>query len=130
MLAIDPDDPAATAGRPAGWSLLDVRWHVGGPPGIAAYDADILPGAVFVDLDRDLAGPPGPDGRPSPLPSPEVFQEAMRRAGVRNDRAIVIYDDADSTAAARPGGFCGTSGTSVSGCSTVATGPGWRPGCR
>jgi thiosulfate/3-mercaptopyruvate sulfurtransferase len=80
--------------------VLDVRWHVGGPPGIEAYRRGHLPGAVFVDLDRDLAGPPGPDGR-HPLPSPEVFQEAMRRAGVRNDRAVVIYDDADSTAAAR-----------------------------
>ncbi len=80
--------------------ILDVRWHLAGPPGIEAYRRGHLPGAVFVDLDRDLAAPPGPAGR-HPLPDAAAFQEAMRRAGVRADRLVVLYDDADSTAAAR-----------------------------
>jgi thiosulfate/3-mercaptopyruvate sulfurtransferase len=80
--------------------LLDVRWHLAGPPGIEAYRRGHLPGAVFLDLDRDLAGPPGPAGR-HPLPAPGRFQEAMRRAGVSQDRPVVVYDDADSMAAAR-----------------------------
>ena len=80
--------------------LLDLRWHLAGPPGIEAYRAGHLPGAVFVDLDRELAGPPGPAGR-HPLPEPGVFQAAMRAAGVAGDRLVVVYDDADSTAAAR-----------------------------
>jgi thiosulfate/3-mercaptopyruvate sulfurtransferase len=80
--------------------VLDVRWHLAGPPGIEAYRRGHLPGAVFVDLDRDLAGPSGPAGR-HPLPAKETFQEAMRRAGVSHDRLVVVYDDADSTAAAR-----------------------------
>lgn len=81
-------------------TLLDVRWRLGGPPGRAAYERGHLPGAVFVDLDRDLAAPPGPQGR-HPLPSPRDFQDAMRRAGVSADRTVVVYDDADSTAAGR-----------------------------
>lgn len=80
--------------------VLDVRWHLAGPPGIEAYRRGHLPGAVFVDLDRDLAGPPGPAGR-HPLPATSAFQEAMRRAGVSHDSLVVVYDDADSTAAGR-----------------------------
>jgi thiosulfate/3-mercaptopyruvate sulfurtransferase len=80
--------------------LLDVRWRLGGPPGIDSYRAGHLPGAVFVDLDADLAGPPGAGGR-HPLPSAAAFQAAMRRAGVRADYPVVVYDDGDSTIAAR-----------------------------
>jgi thiosulfate/3-mercaptopyruvate sulfurtransferase len=81
-------------------TLLDVRWRLTGPPGIDGYQAGHLPGAVFVDLDRDLAAPPGPGGR-HPMPSAAAFQAAMRRAGVSDGRLVVAYDDADSTAAAR-----------------------------
>ncbi|TYK46244.1 sulfurtransferase [Actinomadura decatromicini] len=80
--------------------LLDVRWHLGGPPGIESYRKGHLPGAVFVDLDQDVAGPPGPGGR-HPLPDPAAFESAMRRAGVSGDSLVVVYDDADSTSAAR-----------------------------
>lgn len=81
-------------------SVLDVRWRLGGPPGISGYLAGHIPGAVFVDLDRELSAPPGPDGR-HPMPATTDFEAAMRRAGVRDDRPVVVYDDADSTAAAR-----------------------------
>lgn len=80
--------------------LLDVRWRLGGPPGIDSYRAGHLPSAVFMDLDRDLSGPPGPGGR-HPLPSAADFQAVMRRAGVNDGRPVVAYDDADATAAAR-----------------------------
>ena len=80
--------------------LLDVRWHLAGPPGIESYRKGHLPGAVFVDLDRDVAGPPGNGGR-HPLPETAVFEAAMRRAGVSHDSLVVVYDDADSTSAAR-----------------------------
>ena len=80
--------------------LLDVRWRLGGPPGLDTYREGHLPEAVFIDLDRDLAAPPGPGGR-HPLPDPAAFQEAMRAAGVSQDRPVVVYDDRDATAAAR-----------------------------
>jgi thiosulfate/3-mercaptopyruvate sulfurtransferase len=96
-------DAGALAGAMAAGAapvLLDVRWQLAGPPGAAAYRAGHLPGAVFVDLDRDLAGPPGEGGR-HPLPAPGVFQAAMRRAGVNGGGDVVVYDEADSAAAAR-----------------------------
>ncbi|MFT2020355.1 sulfurtransferase [Streptomyces sp. 796.1] len=78
--------------------LLDVRWQLtppGGrgttPTGRADYERGHLPGAVFVDLEAELAGPPGAAGR-HPLPDLEVFGAAMRRAGVRAQRAVVVYD--------------------------------------
>ena len=80
--------------------LLDVRWRLAGPPGIDSYRQGHLPGAVFVDLDRDLAGPPGPAGR-HPLPGAAAFQAAMRAAGVSRDRPVVVYDDSDAASAAR-----------------------------
>ena len=101
-LLITADELAsALSGAPAGVpSVLDVRWRLGGPPGIDIYVAGHVPEAVFVDLDRDLAGPPGPGGR-HPMPAAAAFEAAMRRAGVSAGRPVVVYDDADSTAAAR-----------------------------
>jgi thiosulfate/3-mercaptopyruvate sulfurtransferase len=81
-------------------TLLDVRWRLGGPPGRELYDAGHIPGAAFVDLDKDLAAAPGPGGR-HPLPAAADFERAMYQAGVRDGRPVVVYDDADSTAAAR-----------------------------
>ena len=79
--------------------VLDVRWSLGGPPGIEEYRRGHIPGARFVDLDRDLAGPPG-RGR-HPLPGAEAFGTAMRAAGVSAERGVVVYDAGTSVAAAR-----------------------------
>ncbi len=80
--------------------VLDVRWRLGGPHGAAGYRGGHLPGAVFIDLDTELCGPPGSDGR-HPLPPVVSFQAVMRRAGVSAGRRVVVYDDTDATAAAR-----------------------------
>ena len=81
-------------------TLLDVRWSLAGPPGREAYGAGHLPSAVFVDVDRDLAAPPGVGGR-HPLPPVDDLLAVLRRAGVRVGRPVVCYDQRDSTAAAR-----------------------------
>jgi thiosulfate/3-mercaptopyruvate sulfurtransferase len=80
--------------------LLDVRWSLAGPPSIESYRCGHLPGAVFVDLDRDLAGTPGAAGR-HPLPHPDDAQAAFRRLGVRADSPVVVYDDGDASVAGR-----------------------------
>lgn len=81
-------------------TVLDVRYVMGGPPGAAEHAEGHVPGAVFVDLDIDLADPPGAGGR-HPLPDPAMFEAAMRRVGVRRDRPVVVYDDWQGRAAAR-----------------------------
>ncbi|MFJ7196266.1 MULTISPECIES: sulfurtransferase [unclassified Streptomyces] len=80
--------------------LLDVRWQLGGPHGRPDYEAGHIPGAVFVDLDAELAGPAGRGGR-HPLPDPEEFGAVMRRAGVSRDTPVVVYDGGQGWAAAR-----------------------------
>jgi thiosulfate/3-mercaptopyruvate sulfurtransferase len=80
--------------------LLDVRWRLGSPPLRDAYLAGHLPGAVWVDLDADLAAAPGAGGR-HPLPAPDVAQATLRRLGVSDQRPVVAYDDTDGSVAAR-----------------------------
>jgi thiosulfate/3-mercaptopyruvate sulfurtransferase len=82
------------------FTLLDVRWSLDGAEGHDAYLAGHLPGAVYVDLDRELAGPPGPGGR-HPLPTAGDFAAAMQRAGVTEPRQVVVYDGGSGLGAAR-----------------------------
>lgn len=95
--------PAELARESAGQQppvLLDVRYQLGGPPGRPEYQRGHLPGAVYVDLDSELAGPPGTAGR-HPLPEPSAFGAAMRQAGVAVSRPVVVYDGGQGWAAAR-----------------------------
>jgi thiosulfate/3-mercaptopyruvate sulfurtransferase len=80
--------------------LLDVRWRLGAGSLRDDYLAGHLPGAVWVDLDADLAGPPGAGGR-HPLPAPRSAQDTLRRLGVSGSRGVVVYDDTDGSVAAR-----------------------------
>jgi thiosulfate/3-mercaptopyruvate sulfurtransferase len=100
LLAVTAKDPADRLAALRRLTVLDVRWRLGGPPGRELYDAAHIPGAAFVDLDLDLAAPPGEGGR-HPMPAAADFEQSMRRAGVSDGRPVVVYDDADSTAAAR-----------------------------
>ncbi|WP_405588886.1 sulfurtransferase [Streptomyces sp. NBC_01190] len=88
---------AEIVGRTA---MLDVRYRMGGPPGPDEYAKGHLPGARYVDLDAELAAPPGARGR-HPLPDPADFTAAMRRAGVDQDRDVVVYDDWNGWGSAR-----------------------------
>lgn len=82
-------------------ALLDIRWRLGEPAwGRRQHAVRHLAGARFVDLDTELSGPPGPGGR-HPLPDARTVGTALRRAGVDNDRPVVVYDQADSMGAAR-----------------------------
>jgi thiosulfate/3-mercaptopyruvate sulfurtransferase len=66
------------------WSLDDPDW------GRSQYVAGHIPGAVFLDVERDLAGPPGPGGR-HPLPDPADFGRAVGAAGIGDGVFVVAY---------------------------------------
>ena len=87
--------------RRSAWRVLDVRWKLGGPPGREEYERGHIRGAVYVDLDTELAGHGEPtDGR-HPLPTEAAFQDAARRWGLNEGDSVVVYDDASGTSAAR-----------------------------
>jgi thiosulfate/3-mercaptopyruvate sulfurtransferase len=97
---VDAGTLAAELGGDRPPLLLDVRWRLGAGSLRDDYLAGHLPGAVWVDLDTDLAAPPGAAGR-HPLPAPQVAQDALRRLGVSGSRGVVAYDDTDGSVAAR-----------------------------
>jgi thiosulfate/3-mercaptopyruvate sulfurtransferase len=110
--------------------VLDIRWSLAGSdepgydragqpgssvaglsaPGPAVLDGDLassadylvahVPGARFLDLDRELAAAPGLGGR-HPLPEPGDLQAALRRVGLSDDDEVVVYDGGPALAAAR-----------------------------
>ena len=92
-------DAAGTAGQRT--VLLDVRWALGDPHGREHYLAEHLPGAVFVDLATELAGPADPSRGRHPLPTLEQFQASARAWGIRGGDVVVAYDDSGNLAAAR-----------------------------
>ncbi len=98
---IDPLELADALRSSAPPRLLDVRWKLGGPPGRPLHEAGHIPGAVYVDLDTELAGHGVPtDGR-HPLPDIAVLQAAARRWGLSAGDEVVVYDDLSALSAAR-----------------------------
>jgi thiosulfate/3-mercaptopyruvate sulfurtransferase len=81
--------------------LLDVRWSLAQPDGRPAYRAGHVPGAVFVDLETELARLPGPGEGRHPLPHEADLQAAARSWGIEDGDAVVVYDDSGNLAAAR-----------------------------
>jgi thiosulfate/3-mercaptopyruvate sulfurtransferase len=96
---VEPEWLAAHRGEVV---VADVRWYLDGRSGRAAYEAEHLPGARFVDLDADLSArvKGGPAGR-HPLPEPEAFAGAMSRLGVGDDTTVIAYDDSGGGTAGR-----------------------------
>ncbi|MFL5955594.1 MAG: sulfurtransferase [Gaiellaceae bacterium] len=73
------------------YRFVDCRWSLEDPAlGRAAYLAGHIPGAAFLDVERDLAGPPGPAGR-HPLPDADMFAAAASRAGIDGGTFVVAY---------------------------------------
>lgn len=97
---IDVEELAALLGSGRPVTLLDVRWALGRSDGQEQYAAGHLPRAAYVDLDTELAGPPGAGGR-HPLPTATVLTAAMQRAGVSADVPVVAYDGGAGFGAAR-----------------------------
>lgn len=81
--------------------VVDSRWYLDGRSGRAAHEAGHLPGAVWIDVDRDLASPATPATGRHPLPTPEHFAGALGRLGIDERTPVVIYDDAGGSVAAR-----------------------------
>jgi thiosulfate/3-mercaptopyruvate sulfurtransferase len=83
--------------------VADVRWVGGAGPeaGRALYEVGHLPGAVYLGIDEDLAAPAFDGPGRHPLPPPGAFAATMARVGIGDGAAVVAYDDARGSLAAR-----------------------------
>ncbi|MGV8965692.1 MAG: sulfurtransferase [Cellulomonas sp.] len=90
---------SVAAGEPV--VILDVRWALGRTDGRDGHAAGHVPGAVYVDLPTELAGPPSPAAGRHPLPAVADLQVAARRWGVRAGVPVVAYDAIGGQSAAR-----------------------------
>lgn len=85
-----------------GLRVADVRWYLDDPSrGAREYREAHLPGAVFLDLDRDLSDPEvGGRGR-HPLPDPYRLAARLGELGIGDRHLVVAYDDGGGWVAAR-----------------------------
>jgi thiosulfate/3-mercaptopyruvate sulfurtransferase len=82
--------------------VFDCRFSLANPQeGRALYEQDHIPGAHYLDLNRDLAAPPQKHGGRHPLPDPAVFASTLAGCGVGPDTEVVAYDDSRMAFAAR-----------------------------
>ena len=73
------------------YRFADCRWDIADPEaGRRLYLEAHVPGAAFLDVERDLSSPPGAAGR-HPLPTTEQFVAAASRAGIGRDVLVVAY---------------------------------------
>lgn len=85
-----------------GWRVFDCRFVLSDPSaGERSYQQAHIPGAHYLHLDRDLAGPVTAASGRHPLPDAEVLAAKLAQAGVGSATQVVAYDDAAGAFAAR-----------------------------
>ncbi len=73
------------------YRFVDCRWSLDDPGlGRRLYLEAHVPGAAFLDVDRELSGKPGPGGR-HPLPSASQFAAAASSCGIEAGVFVVAY---------------------------------------
>jgi len=82
--------------------VVDCRFELmDSDAGRASYLHEHIPGAVYADLDNDLAAPVGPATGRHPLPDAAVLADTFGRLGVSNSSHVVVYDDCSGAVASR-----------------------------
>ena len=82
--------------------VFDCRFSLADPDhGHAQYLQGHIPGAHFLDLNRDLSGVPAEHGGRHPLPEPMAFAALLTRHAVKPNTDVIAYDDSRFAGAAR-----------------------------
>jgi len=100
VVSVDEIEPLRSSAHVV---FADVRWYLDGRDGRTAYNQGHLPGAMFVDIDHDLARSSHDDptdGR-HPFPPAKDFAAAMSRLGISDDTHVIAYDDTGGMTASR-----------------------------
>ncbi len=84
-------------------TVVDCRFQLGEPEsGHQQYLSSHLPGAYYLDLDKDLSAPIGKHGGRHPLPEPGLLAEKLGAMGIISGETLVVaYDDSRFAFAAR-----------------------------
>jgi len=83
--------------------IVDCRFQLGDPGwGEKAYQQSHIPGAYYLDLNRDLSGEIEQHGGRHPLPDSDILANKLAMMGiVQNETIVVAYDDARFAFASR-----------------------------
>jgi thiosulfate/3-mercaptopyruvate sulfurtransferase len=82
--------------------IVDCRFELLEPgAGRDLHRSSHIPGAVFADLDRDLAAPVRADSGRHPLPEVQTLGAVFSRLGISSSKQVVVYDQANGAIAAR-----------------------------
>lgn len=82
--------------------IVDCRFALGDPEaGQRAYREERIPGAYYMDLERDLSAPKGEHGGRHPLPDAASLAGVFGRAGIDGSVRVVAYDDQGGAMASR-----------------------------
>lgn len=83
-------------------TIVDCRYILGQPEvGREAFEQEHIPGAIYMDLKKDLSAPASDHGGRHPLPEPEEFAARLAKLGIGNDTRVIAYDDEGGMNAAR-----------------------------
>ena len=84
------------------WLIFDCRFILKDPEGgLKKFNQGHIPGAQYVDMDKDLASPMTSTSGRHPLPNPEELINKLQSWGVNNSSQIICYDDMSGAFAAR-----------------------------
>ena len=83
-------------------TIIDVRGHLTKHDyGERIYNEAHIPGAFFLDMEKDLSGEVKQHGGNHPLPDVMELAKKLGEIGVHPKRKVVVYDDVDMVFAAR-----------------------------
>lgn len=82
--------------------IVDCRFILGNPEaGRKAYHQEHIPGAIYLDLEKDLSGPIQKHGGRHPLPDLETFAKKLGNLGINENIRVIAYDDQGGAMASR-----------------------------
>ncbi len=83
-------------------AIVDCRFLLSdADAGRRSYSEGYIPGAVYMDLERDLSAPVGEHGGRHPLPDVGELAAKLGRAGIDRGTRVVAYDDQGGAMASR-----------------------------
>ena len=84
------------------WRVIDCRFDLSdSTAGRRDFEAAHIPGAVFMDLNEDLAAKPEAGTGRHPLPDVALIEGKIGRLGVDRSTTVVVYDGGNGAMAAR-----------------------------